>query len=42
MPGSPIEPNKCIVEGEQHYRAHVGIDRFIGQVTDKQIEVVNE
>src|SRR5205814_281462 len=31
-----------LVEGEQHYWVHVAIDRFIGQVIDKQIEVVNE
>jgi hypothetical protein len=31
-----------LVEGEQHYRVHVTIDRFTGQVIDKQIEVVNE
>jgi hypothetical protein len=31
-----------IVEGEQHYWVHVAIDRFTGQVLDKQIEVVNE
>jgi hypothetical protein len=31
-----------IVEGEQHYWVHVAIDRFTGQVIDKQIEVVNE
>ena len=31
-----------IVEGEQRYWVHVAIDRFTGQVTDKQIEVVNE
>ena len=30
------------VEGEQHYWVHVAIDRFTGQVVDKQIEVVNE
>jgi hypothetical protein len=30
------------VEGEQHYWIHVAIDRFTGQVLDKQIEVVNE
>jgi hypothetical protein len=29
-------------EGEQHYWVHVTIDRFTGQVLDKQIEVVNE
>jgi hypothetical protein len=33
---------KFIVEGEQHYWVHVAIDRFTGQVLDKQIEVVNE
>jgi len=30
------------VEGEQYYWVHVAIDRFTGQVIDKQIEVVNE
>jgi hypothetical protein len=33
---------KFNVEGEQHYWIHVAIDRFTGQVIDKQIEVVNE
>ena len=31
-----------IVEGEQRYWVHVAIDRFTGQVIDKQIEVVNQ
>jgi hypothetical protein len=31
-----------VVEGEIHYWIHVAIDRFTGQVIDKQIEVVNE
>jgi hypothetical protein len=31
-----------VVEGEQHYWVHVAIDRFTGQVLDKQVEVVNE
>ena len=31
-----------VVEGETHYWVHVAIDRFTGQVLDKQIEVVNE
>jgi hypothetical protein len=31
-----------LVEGEQHYWVHIAIDRFTGQVVDKQIEVVNE
>ena len=30
------------VEGEVHYWVHVAIDRFTGQVIDKQIEIVNE
>jgi hypothetical protein len=30
------------VDGEQHYWVHVAIDRFTGQVVDKQIEPVNE
>jgi hypothetical protein len=30
------------VEGEQRYWVHVAIDRFTGQVIDKQIEVVQE
>jgi hypothetical protein len=33
---------KFVVEGEQRYWVHVAIDRFTGQVLDKQIEVVNE
>jgi len=31
-----------LIEGEQHYWVHVAIDRFTGQVIDKQIEVVQE
>jgi hypothetical protein len=31
-----------VVEGEQRYWIHVAINRFAGQVIDKQIEVVNE
>ena len=34
--------NDFVVEGEQHYWVHVAIDRFTGEVLDKQIEVVNE
>jgi hypothetical protein len=33
---------KFIVEGEQHYWVHVAIDRFTGEVIDRQIEVVKE
>ena len=41
---APGETNltKFNVEGQQHYWVHVAIDRFTGQVIDKQIEVVNE
>jgi hypothetical protein len=31
-----------VVEGQQRYWIHVTIDRFTGQVLDKQIEVANE
>jgi hypothetical protein len=31
-----------IVEGEKRYWLHIAIDRFTGEVLDKQIEVVNE
>jgi len=34
--------SRFIVEGEQRYSVHVAIDRFTGQVVDKQIKVVNE
>lgn len=34
--------NGFVVNGEQRYWVHVAIDRFTGQVIDKQIEVVNE
>jgi hypothetical protein len=33
---------KFIVEGEQRYWVHVAIDRFTGQVIDRQVEVVKE
>jgi len=33
---------RFIVEGEKHNWVHVAIDRFTGQVVDKQIKVVNE
>jgi len=39
---SVTQAKKFIVQGEQHYWVHVAIDRFTGQVIDKQIEVVNE
>ena len=36
------QANKFVVEGEQHYWVHVAIDRFTGQVIDRQVEVVKE
>ena len=33
---------KFVVEGEQRYWVHVAIDRFTGQVIDRQVEVVKE
>ena len=41
-PNATSPQNDFIVEGEQHYWVHVAIDRFTGQVIDKQIEAVNE
>jgi hypothetical protein len=29
-----------VVEGEQHYWVHVAIDRYTGQILDKQVEIV--
>jgi hypothetical protein len=33
---------KFVVEGEQRYWVHVAIDRFTGQVIDRQVEPVNQ
>jgi len=41
-PNATSFQNGFVVNGEQHYWVHVAIDRFTGQVLDKQIEVVNE
>jgi len=41
-PPGETDPKKFIVEGEQHYWVHVAIDRFTGQIIDRQIEVVKE
>jgi hypothetical protein len=41
-PNATSLPNDFMVEGQQHYWVHLAIDRFTGQVIDKQIEVVNE
>ena len=41
-PQSASALSQFLVEGQQHYWVHVAIDRFTGQVIDKQIEVVKE
>ena len=41
-PNATSLQNGFVVNGEQRYWVHVAIDRFTGQVIDKQIEVVNE
>jgi hypothetical protein len=41
-PGAVSLQNGFVVEGEQHYWAHVAIDRFTGQVIDRQVEEVQE
>ena len=41
-PNATSLQNDFIVEGEEHDWVHVAIDRFTGQVIDKQIEVVKE
>jgi len=41
-PQSASSLDKFVVEGEQRYWVHVAIDRYTGQIIDKQIEVVKE
>jgi hypothetical protein len=41
-PNATSLQNGFVVDGEQRFWVHVAIDRFTGQVVDKQIEVVNE
>jgi hypothetical protein len=41
-PNAASLPNDFVVEGEQHYWVNIAIDRFTGQVIDKQVEVVKE
>ncbi|MEA3188805.1 MAG: hypothetical protein QOD99_2635, partial [Chthoniobacter sp.] len=36
------DPKRFVVEGEQRYWLHVAIDRFTGQVIDKQLEIIKE
>jgi hypothetical protein len=42
FPQSATALDKFAVEGERRYWVHVAIDRYTGQVVDKQIEVVKE
>lgn len=41
-PNSALALDKFVVEGEQRYWLHVAIDRFTGQIIDKQLELVIE
>jgi hypothetical protein len=41
-PNATSFENGFVVEGEQHYWVHVAIDRFTGQVIDRQFEEVKE
>ncbi len=41
-PASAANLSQFVVEGEQRYWVHVAIDRFTGQVIDRQVEVVKE
>jgi len=41
-PGATNLQNGFVVEGEQHYWAHVAIDRFTAQVIARQVEAVTE
>ena len=39
-PQTATSPNAFMVDGEQRYWVHIAIDRYTGQVLDKQVEVV--
>lgn len=41
-PSTANSLDKFVVEGERHYWLHVAIDRYTGQIVDKQLEVVRE
>ena len=41
-PSSAGTLDNFVVDGERRYWLHVAIDRYTGQVVDKQLEVVNE
>ena len=42
FPQNPGGLSSFIVQGERRYWVHIAIDRFTGQVIDKQVEVVKE
>ncbi len=41
-PASAKTLNDFVVEGERRYWLHIAIDRFTGQVIDRQLEIVDE
>jgi hypothetical protein len=41
-PSTATSLDNFVVEGQRRYWLHIAIDRYTGQVVDKQLEVVNE
>ncbi|XHR27170.1 MAG: hypothetical protein ACFUZC_14585 [Chthoniobacteraceae bacterium] len=41
-PSTATSLDQFVVEGERHYWLHVAIDRYTGQIVDKQLELVRE
>jgi hypothetical protein len=41
-PSAATALNNFVVEGERHYWLHIAIDRYTGQVIDRQLETVNQ
>jgi hypothetical protein len=41
-PSTATTDDNFVVGGERHYWLHVAIDRYTGQVIDKQLEIVNQ
>jgi len=41
-PATAASLDNFVVEGERRYWLHIAIDRYTGQIVDKQLEVVNE
>jgi hypothetical protein len=41
-PPNATNLSQFVVEGEKRYWLHVAIDRFTGEVIDRQLEVVTE